>query len=148
MNSKTRLPSPAEAQFDSAYTFEFSPREGTEAATMVEHWLPHDVVKDRFQRLDAVVRRSAYLAHQARVGRIERCLVEGPSRKDPTKITARTAQNKLIHFDPAGNEHAHKSGAYVDVEVTYAAPYHLMGVFKEFVVAPRHKTRVPVLVVQ
>ena len=71
----------AEAQFDSAFTFVFSPRPGTRAAAMVDEFVPDEVVKERFARLVAVVERSAVRRNEARVGRTEEVLVEGPSKR-------------------------------------------------------------------
>ncbi|HEX2063705.1 MAG TPA: tRNA (N6-isopentenyl adenosine(37)-C2)-methylthiotransferase MiaB, partial [Acidimicrobiales bacterium] len=77
----------AAAGYDSAYTFVFSPRPGTEAAALTDRFVPPEVVAERFERLRVVVERSALARHSARVGRIEEVLVEGPSRKDPTVTT-------------------------------------------------------------
>ena len=130
----------AEAEYDSAYTFIFSPRAGTEAADMVDDFVAADVVAERFERLKQVVERSALRRHEARVGRVEEVLVEGPSRKDPAVLTGRTAQNKLVHFasDPL------RPGSYATVEVTAAAPHHLRGTLIDVVHTARHKTRIPV----
>ena len=73
----------AEAGYDSAYTFIYSPRPGTEAAARTDEFVPPEVVAERFDRLRVVVERSALARHQARVGRIEEVLVEGPSKRDP-----------------------------------------------------------------
>ena len=88
----------AEAGFDSAYVFIFSPRPGTEAAELVDQFVPAAVVGERFDRLRAVVERSARLKHEARIGRVEEVIVEGPSKKDPAVLTGRTRQNKLVHL--------------------------------------------------
>ena len=130
----------AEAEYDSAYTFVFSPREGTEAAAMVDDFVPADVVAERFDRLKQVVERSALRKHEGRVGRVEEVLVEGPSRKDPAVLTGRTAQNKLVHFasEPI------RAGSYATVEVTGAAPHHLRGELREIVHVATHRTRIPV----
>src|SRR5207253_7730320 len=88
----------AEAEYDSAYTFIFSPRPGTEAATMTDQFVSPDVIGDRFDRLKVVIERSALARNRARVGRTEEVLVEGPSKKDPAVTTGRTRQNKLVHF--------------------------------------------------
>ena len=91
----------AEAGYDGAYTFIFSPRPGTRAADMESSFVPPDVIAERFERLKTVVDRSALARHQARVGRSEEALVEGVSRRDESMLTGRTRQGKLIHF-PAG----------------------------------------------
>src|SRR5438067_6651585 len=90
------------AKYDAAYTFIFSPRPGTEAAAMVDDFVPPEVTAERMRRLTAVVERSALVRHEARVGKLEEVLVEGPSKKDPTMTTGRTRQNKLVHFRAPG----------------------------------------------
>jgi tRNA-2-methylthio-N6-dimethylallyladenosine synthase len=129
----------AAAEYDSAYTFVYSPRPGTEAAAWVERYVPADVVAERFDRLKVVVERSALARHAARVGRTEEVLVEGPSKRDPGVLTGRTRQNKLVHF--AG---AVASGSYAAVRVTGSAPHHLTGELVDVTARPRHKTRIPV----
>src|SRR5437899_10722251 len=114
----------AEAEYDSAYTFIFSPRPGTEAAARVDDFVPVEVTAERFERLRVVVERSALAKHEARVGRVEEVIVEGPSRKDPDVLTGRTRQNKLVHFvtvDPIA------AGTFAEVHVTRAAPHHVSG---------------------
>jgi tRNA-2-methylthio-N6-dimethylallyladenosine synthase len=131
----------AEAEYDSAYTFIFSPRPGTQAAQRVDQFVPADVIADRFERLRVVVERSALAKHEARVGRVEEVLVEGPSKKDPSITTGRTRQNKLVHF--AADQRV-RPGTFADVLVVGAAPHHLRGELVEVTAAPRHKTRIPV----
>ena len=131
----------AAADYDYAYTFIFSPREGTEAATMVDHFVAPDVIAERFARLRVVVEHSAILKHQARVGRVEEVLIEGPSKKDPSLVSARTRQNKLVHFQPTVPA---RTGSYALVEITGAAPHHLRGEFRELISEPQHKVRIPV----
>ena len=58
------------------------------------------MVADRFERLRVVVERSALAKHQARVGRVEEVLIEGPSKRDPDMLSGRTPQNKLVHLAP------------------------------------------------
>ena len=132
----------AAAEYDYAYTFQFSPREGTEAASMVDQFIEPAVVSERFQRLRVVVERSALAKHLARVGRVEEVIVEGPSKKDPSVISGRTRQNKLVHFPSVGPL---RVGSYALVEVTSAAPHHLMGQFVELIAEPSHRRRIPVL---
>jgi tRNA-2-methylthio-N6-dimethylallyladenosine synthase len=133
----------AAAEYDSAYTFVFSPRAGTEAAGMVEQFVDPAVVAGRFDRLKIVTERTALARHQARIGRFEEVLVEGPSRKDPAQSTGRTRQNKLVHFAPG---RPLRAGSYATVEVTGAAPHHLVGRFVELVAEPTHKVRIPLAV--
>jgi tRNA-2-methylthio-N6-dimethylallyladenosine synthase len=129
----------ATAEFDSAYTFVFSPRPGTEAADMVDEFVDPGVVRERFDRLKIVTERTALARHRARIGRVEEVLVEGPSRKDPSVSTGRTRQNKLVHFVP---ERPLRTGSYATVEITSAAPHHLTGRFLELVAEPTHKVRI------
>ncbi|HUF98419.1 MAG TPA: tRNA (N6-isopentenyl adenosine(37)-C2)-methylthiotransferase MiaB [Ilumatobacter sp.] len=131
----------AAAEYDYAYTFLFSPRAGTEAATMEAHFVEAAVASERFQRLRLVVERAGLRKHEARVGRIEEVLVEGPSRRNPSVLSGRTRQNKLVHFTPP---RPLRTGSYATVEVTRGAPHHLEGRFIELLAEPTHKLRIPV----
>ena len=133
----------AEASYDSAYTFIYSPRPGTESAAWTDRFVPADVVAERFERLRVVVERSALLKHQARVGMIEEVLVEGPSKRRPEMVTGRSAQGKLVHFpaDPASIP----PGAWADVRVVRAAPHYLEGELVEVTGWPRRKVSIPVV---
>ena len=131
----------AAGEYDYAYTFLFSPRAGTEAATMEHLAVEPAVATERFQRLRIVIERSALAKHQARIGRVEEVLVEGPSKKDAGVISGRTRQNKLVHFRPP---RPLRTGSYALVEVTAAAPHHLVGEFRDVVAEAAHKTRIPV----
>lgn len=133
----------AEADYDYAYVFIFSPRSGTEAASMVEHFIGPEVVADRFARLRIVVEHSALQKHRARIGRIEEVLIEGPSKRNPAVLSARTRQNKLVHFEAPMLV---RSGSYALVEITDAAPHHLRGRFVELTAEATHRTRIPVTV--
>ena len=133
----------AEAAYDSAYTFIFSPRPGTRAASMTDRFVPGDVVADRFERLRSVVERSASVRHHDRVGRVEEVVVEGPSKRDPTMVSGRTSQNKLVHFRP-GDGVAPREGSYAELTVTGAARHHLTGALLRVTAPPSHRTRIPV----
>ena len=130
----------AAAEYDSAYTFIFSPRPGTEAADLTERFVDPAVASERFERLRVVIERSGRAKHQARVGRVEEVVVEGPSKRDPAMLTGRTRQNKLVHFpsEPL------KVGTYALVEVTHAFAHSLGGELREVTAAATHKTRIPV----
>jgi tRNA-2-methylthio-N6-dimethylallyladenosine synthase len=134
----------AEAEFDSAYTFVFSPRPGTRAADMVERFLAPEVTAERMERLRAVVERSAARKHGDRVGRLEEVVVEGPSKRDPAVITGRTGQNKLVHFASPETGRPIAGGSYAMVRVTAAARHHLSGELVEVTARPSHRTRIPV----
>ena len=112
------------ADFDAAYTFIFSPRPGTPAAAAEEDFVPADVAQDRMRRLTAVVERHALARHRDRIGRVEEILVEGPSKRDPSRVSGRTRQGKLVHVAAGPGLDA---GALVHVRVTDAAPHWLRG---------------------
>jgi len=130
----------AEAAYDSAYTFVFSPRSGTEAATMTDRFCDPDEVRDRYERLRTVIERSALAKYRERIGRTEEVIVEGPSKKDPTVLTGRTVQNKLVHFasEPL------KAGTYATVVIGDAAHQYLTGRLVEVTARARHRTRLMV----
>ncbi len=132
------------ASYDAAYTFVFSPRPGTAAAEMVDDFVPTEVVKQRFARLEALVTAHAERHHAARVGRVEEVLFEGPSKKDPDVMSGRTRQNKLVHVAaPAGRSLA--PGTFADVRITAAADHWLRGELLEVTAkAPPRRIRIPV----
>ena len=131
----------AAAGFDDAFTFIFSPRPGTEAATMVDHFVDPTVTGERFDRLRVVIERSALANNQQRIGRIEEVLVEGPSKKNPAVLAGRTRQHRLVHFTAP---QPLRPGAYAHVEVVSAAPHHLTARFLEQTADARHRIKIPV----
>ena len=110
-----------EVGFDGAFTFVFSPRQGTEAATMADQ-VPEDVKQDRIERLIDVVQRVAHERNEQRVDGIEEVLVEGPSRTDPTLLRGRTRRNITVNF--AGTATA---GELVEVAIEGATSTTLRG---------------------
>ena len=132
----------AEAQYDSAYTFVFSPRPGTEAADMEADFCDPEEVTDRYDRLRIVTERSARQKHAARIGKTEEVVVEGLSKRDDSVMTGRTRQNKLIHF-PVPKPI--KAGSYATVKVNDASMQYLMGELVEVISAPKRRTRIPVV---
>jgi tRNA-2-methylthio-N6-dimethylallyladenosine synthase len=110
-----------EVGYDSAFTFIYSPRRGTEAAQMPDQ-VPDEVKHERLERLVDVVQRVARTRNQARVGRVEQVLVEGPSRTDPTLLRGRTRRNTTVNF--AGTASA---GELVDVTIEAATSTTLGG---------------------
>jgi tRNA-2-methylthio-N6-dimethylallyladenosine synthase len=111
-----------EVGYDGAFTFIFSPRRETEAATM-EGQLPHPVKVERLERLVEVVQRRAAERAQRFVGRTMEVLVEGTSRTDETKLRGRTRHGKAVNFD--GNA---VPGDLVGVEIERASSQTLSGV--------------------
>jgi tRNA-2-methylthio-N6-dimethylallyladenosine synthase len=84
--------------YDSAFTFLFSARRGTEAAGITEGLVPHPVKVERMERLVEAVQRHARERAQRFVGRTLEVLVEGPSRTDPERLRGRTRHNKVVNF--------------------------------------------------
>ncbi|MEO0492348.1 MAG: MiaB/RimO family radical SAM methylthiotransferase [Actinomycetota bacterium] len=135
----------AAAEYESAFTFVFSPRPGTEAAELLEAQpelaVPHAVAVERYERLRLVIERSSMRANQGRIGRIEEVTVEGPSKKDPSVLTGRTRRNTLVHFP---SDSPIKAGTYATVRVLDAKVNHLLGELIEITIPARHRTRIPV----
>jgi tRNA-2-methylthio-N6-dimethylallyladenosine synthase len=116
------------SRFASAFTFQYSPRPGTPAATMDDQ-IPKAVVQDRYNRLTALVEEIAWEEGKRFVGReVEVLVAEGEGRKDDAtaRLSGRAADNRLVHVtrDPALGEP--RPGDLVVAEVTYAAPHHLV----------------------
>jgi tRNA-2-methylthio-N6-dimethylallyladenosine synthase len=86
-----------QVRYDSAFTFIFSPRRGTEAAEMPDQ-VPDEVKHERLERLVDVVQRVASERNAERVRLIEEVLVEGPSRTDPSLLRGRTRRNTTVNF--------------------------------------------------
>jgi tRNA-2-methylthio-N6-dimethylallyladenosine synthase len=110
--------------YDSAFTFIFSPRRGTLAAELDDH-LPHDVKRERMERLVEVVQRRATERAQRFVGRTLEVLVEGPSRTDPSKLRGRTRHNKTVNFHGVA-----QPGELTQVEIESATSTTLAGAEK------------------
>ena len=109
------------AGFDSAFTFEYSTRPGTVAATM-DGQVDPDVVRERFGRLVELQERISLERNRAAVGsRVEVLVEDAASRKDASRATARTRTNKLVHLPAASR----RPGEFLDVVVTGAHPHHL-----------------------
>jgi tRNA-2-methylthio-N6-dimethylallyladenosine synthase len=107
--------------FDSAFTFVYSPRRGTEAAAMPGQ-VPSDVKRERMGRLVEVVQRVAAARNAARVGGVEEVLVEGPSRHDPSVLRGRTRRNTTVNFHGDA-----RPGELVDVRIATATSTTLGG---------------------
>jgi tRNA-2-methylthio-N6-dimethylallyladenosine synthase len=86
-----------EVRYASAFTFVYSPRAGTEAASMPDP-VPHELKIERMERLVEVTQRLARENNEARVGRVEQVLVEGPSRTDSSVLRGRTRRNTTVVF--------------------------------------------------
>ena len=111
------------ARYDAAYTFQYSARPMTAAAEMPGH-LPKEVVQERFDRLVSLQERISLERNRRHVGDRAEVLVEGPSKKDPRRLTGRTRTNKLVHFRGEPPE-----GSFVSVDITSARTHFLEGNF-------------------
>ena len=110
-----------EVRYDSAFTFVYSPRAGTEAAAMSDQ-VPHDVKIERMERLVEVTQRVAREQNEARVGGVEEVLVEGASRTEPSLLRGRTRRNTTVVFSGGA-----ASGELVDVRIEAATSTTLRG---------------------
>jgi tRNA-2-methylthio-N6-dimethylallyladenosine synthase len=110
-----------EVGFDSAFTFVYSPRQGTEAAAMPDQ-IEDDVKRERIERLVEVVQRSAAERNAERIGLIEEVLVEGPSRTDSSIVRGRTRRNTTVNFTGEA-----EAGEFVDVLIERATSTTLAG---------------------
>jgi tRNA-2-methylthio-N6-dimethylallyladenosine synthase len=108
-------------RYDSAFTFIYSPRSGTEAAALPDQ-IPYEVKRERLERLVEVVQRIAAERNAERVGRVEEVLVEGPSRTDPGRLRGRTRRNTTVNFSGAATP-----GEFVPVEIESATSTTLGG---------------------
>ncbi len=115
-----------QARFAQAFTFQYSIRPGTPAATMPDQ-LPKHVVQERYERLIKLCERIAWEENKTQVGRrLEVLVAEGEGSKDAatSRMSGRARDNRLVHFTPAGERP--RPGDVVEVDVTYAAPHHLL----------------------
>ena len=111
-----------EVGYDAAFTFIYSPREGTPAAKMVDN-VPMEVKKERLQRLNAVVNEISLQKMKAYEGEIVEVLVEGESKNNPDVLAGYTSKSKLVNFK--GPKSA--IGTIVKVKITAAKTWSLNG---------------------
>jgi len=115
--------------YDSAFTFVYSPRRGTEAADMPGQ-VPEEIKRDRIERLVEVVQRIAAQRNAERIGQVEEVLVEGPSRTEPTLLRGRTRRNTTVNFTGSAG-----AGELVPVLVEGATSTTLRGTQRALVAA-------------
>lgn len=111
-----------QVRYDSAFTFIFSPRRGTEAAGIAEGVVPHPVKVERMQRLVDVVKQGAHQRAQRFIGRTLEVLVEGHSRTDPERLRGRSRHNKVVNFTGLASP-----GELAHVEIEAATSQTLSG---------------------
>ena len=115
------------ARFAGAFTFQYSKRPGTPAADLAAQ-VPKAVVQERYERLADLVNDIAWQENKALVGRrLDLLVTDSGGRKDAAthRLTGRAPDNRLVHFQPV-HALAIRPGDVVTVEVTYAAPHHLV----------------------
>lgn len=116
------------SRFSAAFTFQYSKRPGTPAAEM-DGQLPKEVVQDRYERLLALVNQIAWEENQAQIGKdVEVLVATGEGRKDSAtkRMSGRSRDNRLVHFEVPQGETAPRPGDMVTVTISQAAPYHLV----------------------
>jgi tRNA-2-methylthio-N6-dimethylallyladenosine synthase len=117
-----------QARFASAFTFQYSIRPGTPAATMPDQ-VPREVVQERYERLVALQEHISLEENQKVVGRrVNLVVANGEGRKDveTRRLSGRAEDSRLVHFEvPVGSAHP-RPGDVVSVTVTQAAPFHLI----------------------
>jgi tRNA-2-methylthio-N6-dimethylallyladenosine synthase len=116
-----------QARYASAFTFQYSARPGTHAAELAEQ-VPKDLVQERFDRLTALVNDIAWQENRRLVGSTVELLVADTSGKkdgETHRLTGRARDNRLVHFVPGDLDV--RPGDLVEVEVTHAAPHHMLG---------------------
>jgi tRNA-2-methylthio-N6-dimethylallyladenosine synthase len=116
------------ARFASAFTFQYSIRPGTPAATMDDQ-VPKEVVQERYERLIALQERISWEENQRLIGQpVEVLVATGEGKKDAEthRMSGRAEDSRLVHFEvPEGSE-LPRPGDVVSVTITQAAPFHLI----------------------
>ena len=117
----------SEVGYSQAFTFIYSKRAGTPAATMPGQ-LDSDVVQERFDRLVAIVQESAHRENQKELGQVVDVLVEGTSKRDANMICGRSPKNQTVHAPiPEGTDVSELVGRVVGVRVEEARTWYLAG---------------------
>jgi tRNA-2-methylthio-N6-dimethylallyladenosine synthase len=111
-----------EVGFDASFTFIYSPRPGTPAAELPDP-TPREVKVARLARLQAQLEAQALAISGAMVGRVERVLVAGRSKRNPRELCGRTANNRVVNFAGAPR----LIGGFAEVRITAALPHSLRG---------------------
>ena len=119
---KATLSLAADMQFDGSYSFLYSPRPGTPAAELQDP-TPEAEKAERLQRLQAQLAAQESAASDAMVGTVQRVLVEGPSKRDPAELAARTGNNRTVNF-AGGREHVN---GFANLRITETRHHTLRG---------------------
>jgi tRNA-2-methylthio-N6-dimethylallyladenosine synthase len=111
-----------EIGFDDSYSFMYSPRPGTPAAGFADQ-IPLEIKQERLARLQIVLDASAKAISASMVGKVERLLIEGASRKNPKELAGRTSNNRVVNLPGSSR----LIGMLVDVQITAALAHTLRG---------------------
>ena len=110
------------ARFDQAFTFIYSKRDGTPAASLEDNVAYEDKL-ERFKRLVRLQDKISLEKNEENVGRVEELLVDSVTKKDKAMLSGRTKTNKLVHF----KGEASPIGSFVNVKIKEAKPFFLIG---------------------
>ena len=130
-----------EVKYDSAFTFQYSPRPGTEAAKY-EDQIPHDVVTERFGRLLKLQNELTYESNQRLIGSLQEVLIEGESSTATNILTGRTRSNHLVNFTIPDSLKGEGEGEFdassyegklCNVKITNARPYSVEGLMENLI---------------
>lgn len=111
-----------EVGFDNSYSFIYSKRPGTPAASLPDD-VPMEVKKKRLDRLQERINQNVFSISQSMVGSIENILVTGPSKRNPKRLTGRTENNRVVNFIGA----ASMIGQLLPIRIVEAKPFSLVG---------------------
>ena len=115
-----------EVGFDTSYSFVYSPRPGTPAASLVDD-TPHELKMQRLYRLQAQINAQAAAISASMVGSVQLVLVVGPSTKDAAEVMGRTENNRIVNFPVPFMQVGSIIGQFVEVSITQALPHSLRG---------------------
>ncbi|MEF9416200.1 tRNA (N6-isopentenyl adenosine(37)-C2)-methylthiotransferase MiaB [Ralstonia sp. SM1864_UCD524_TZ4] len=118
-----------EIGYDNSFSFIYSPRPGTPAANLHDD-TPHAVKLERLKHLQATIDANMARISEGMVGSVQRILVEGPSRKDPSELHGRTENNRVVNFALPDLPQARRDqlvGQMLDVRIVHAYPHSLRG---------------------
>ncbi|MHA6896940.1 tRNA (N6-isopentenyl adenosine(37)-C2)-methylthiotransferase MiaB [Ralstonia pseudosolanacearum] len=118
-----------EIGYDNSFSFIYSPRPGTPAANLHDD-TPHAVKLERLKHLQATIDANMARISEGMVGSVQRILVEGPSRKDPSELHGRTENNRVVNFalpDLSQTRRDQLVGQMLDVRIVHAFPHSLRG---------------------
>ena len=113
-------------QFDGSFSFIYSRRPGTPAASLIDE-TPYELKLKRLHRMQKALDAQLHAVSNAMIGSIQRLLVEGASRKDANELMGRTDNNRVVNFPVSGNNAMRLVGQFVDVAITSASHYTLRG---------------------